>query len=64
VDHQRRKKEPDKATLCNDSDLYVPPIKYNFLDKSPIFGFPNLENSFDNFETKSVHGKNELICKL
>ncbi len=56
--------DAEGAFLRNDSELYIPLVKYNHLDNSPIFGFPKLWNNFEDSIIKSIHSKTKFNSKL
>jgi hypothetical protein len=47
----------DGASLCDDSDLNVPLVKFNYLDNMPIHGFLKLGNDNDDNQIKSIYSK-------
>jgi hypothetical protein len=49
------------SSLGIENDLSVPPVKCNYLDNSPIFGFPMLWNNFDDIV---IHSKTKFNSKL
>jgi hypothetical protein len=56
--------ESDGASLRNDNDLYVPLVKFNYLDNTPIYGFPRLWNQFEDKKNKAISSKNEFNNKF
>lgn len=56
--------EFEGASLRNDNDLYVPFVKFNYLDNTPIYGFPRLWNDFEDNQIKTISNKNEFNTKL
>jgi hypothetical protein len=63
-DRRNQEQIVEGARFWNNSDLYVPLVKYNYLDNSLIFGFPRLWNEFDDSSTKLIHSKTEFNSKL
>jgi hypothetical protein len=56
--------ESEGASLRNDNDLYVPLVKFNYLDNTPIYCFPRLWNDFEDNQIKAISSKNEFNTKL
>jgi hypothetical protein len=63
-DRRNQEQIAEGASLRNDSDLYIPLVRYNYLDNSPIFGFPRLWNEFDDSSIKLIQSKTEFNSKL
>ncbi len=56
--------ESEGASLRNDNDLYVPLVKFYYLDNTPIYCFPRLWNDFEDNQIKAISSKNEFNTKL